>query len=203
MALYESILCLLLGSVIIASFFAGQLIGMHAAINTGVDCDKFQSVDSSLASSGSVGEDKIIDILVTKRVEEELNRIDQNKKQKNDIDKKLQFKPSASLPVKKLSFIQSTDFFKHFDFGINETVSERDIQATHDENVLMMHYKKDKSKEKANVDILDSAISATKDCDVMIVIGNRPRDDRHCLAYFNNYDNYHLQVKKNNIFVLF
>ena len=70
MALYESILYLLLGSVIIASFFAGQLIGMHAAINTGVDCDKFQSVDSSLASSGSVGEDKIIDILVTKRVEE-------------------------------------------------------------------------------------------------------------------------------------
>ena len=63
-----------------------------------------------------------------------------------------------------------------------------------------MHYKKDKSKEKANVDILDSALSATKDCDVMIVIGNRPRDDRHCLAYFNNYDNYHLQVKKNNIF---
>ena len=70
MALYESIFCLLLGSAIIASFFAGQLIGMHAAVNTGADCDKFQFVDSSLSSSDNVGEDKLVDILVNKRVEE-------------------------------------------------------------------------------------------------------------------------------------
>ena len=57
----------------------------------------------------------------------------------------------------------------------------------------MMHYKKDKGTKEEEIHTLSSSKKATEDCDVMLIIGNRPRSDKnHCLAYFSNYDNYHI-----------
>ena len=200
MTLYESIVCLILGSIIIASFFAGQLIGMHAATNTGIDCDKFQFVDSSSSISGnnnnndntfiSQKDEKYISSLVNKRVEEELNAMEE--KENNNA---LEFKPSPTLPIKKLSYVNQVDFLRYYDFGINETISKQKgtYNKSEYDNILMMHYKKDSGDKKTAVNIINSALYGTKDCDIMLVVGNKPREDKHCLAYFNNYDNYHIQ----------
>ena len=113
---------------------------------------------------------------------------------KENTKKEAIFKPSANLPIKKLAYISKKDFLQHFDIGINETVSKQGIYPLDEtKNILMMYHSRSRDTSKVNIQTVSSSIKATQECDVMLVIGNRPRSDKHCLAYFNNYDSFHIQ----------
>ena len=104
------------------------------------------------------------------------------------------YKPSANVPIKKLAYISKKDFLQNYDIGINETVSQQGIYTLDEtQNILMMYHSKSRDTTKITIPVESSSIKATQECDVMLVIGNRPRSDKHCLAYFNNYDSFHIQ----------
>ena len=78
-------------------------------------------------------------------------------------------------------------FLGYYDFGINETISKQKgtYKKSEYDNMLMMYYKKYSGDKKTAVNIINSALDGTKDCDSMLVVGNKLREDKHCLAYFN------------------
>ena len=107
---------------------------------------------------------------------------------------KIVFKATANVPIKKMAYVKKKDFFQNYDMGINETISKQHLyKDPKNDHILMMYTKSGKRGNKLEIPIISSSKEATKDCEVMQVIGNRPRVNKHCLAYFNNYDTHHVQ----------
>ena len=69
MELCDLIIRLIIGLIILASFYAGKFIGMQAAINTGIDCSKFKFEDESSHTSvfDTDQKEKYINTMTSKR----------------------------------------------------------------------------------------------------------------------------------------